>query len=66
VLTAYGLGFWDSERNELRTTHGIHVSPRPKALLSATRAEAKLYFETRAAMRAELSAYYATPGEKGD
>lgn len=66
VLSSYGVGFWDSERNELRLTHGIHVRPRPMLFSPATLEQAKLYFQTRAAMRAELTAYYAAPGEKGD
>lgn len=66
VLTAYGVGFWDAERNEVRLAHGIKPYPQRLRVFPATLEQARYYFETRAAMRAELTAYYAAPGDKGD
>ncbi len=65
VSSPLGLGWFDAERWELRTPHGIYLGVRFETR-AATEAEARDFYATSAAVRAELSAYYAAPGDKGD
>jgi len=59
------IGWLDVANCELRTTHGIYRDVITYKR-EANEIEARFFFRIRAAMRKELTSYYAAPGEKGD
>jgi hypothetical protein len=65
VLSTNRIGWLDEDKHEFRTVHGVY-SPVTIYQREATEAEARDFFADRASVRAELSAYYAAPGDKGD
>jgi len=65
VSSPHGIGWFDAARSELRAPHGIYCGVCSDTR-DATESEARDFFATRAAVRAELSAYYASAGDKGD
>lgn len=66
ISTEFGVGFWDAEKNELRLSDGVLISPRIVFGFAASDSETRSYYETRAHRRATLCKYYAAPGDKGD
>jgi hypothetical protein len=66
ISTEYGVGFWDADKGELRLFDSVLVNISPVYAFAANANEVRIYFESRATRRAQLTAYYAAPGDKGD
>lgn len=70
VVTEFGVGFWDADRQELRKTFGVQSRPAPIFFGTPSDAEVALYYHQRGGIAAELRALYdrktRTGGYAGD